>query len=61
MRTLRLPLFRLAGLPGRLMEAATPVKTPLPVELSLSPLPSTPAHDPMPDWERLWIDLGGEG
>jgi hypothetical protein len=61
MPTLRLSPFLFAWLPGRLVEAAKRVKAPFREERSSPPLPSTLAEEPVQDWERLWIDLGGEG
>jgi hypothetical protein len=61
MPTLRLSPFLFAWLPGRLGEAAKRAKAPPGEERSLAPLPSTLAEEPIQDWERLWIDLGGEG
>jgi hypothetical protein len=61
MRTLRLSRFRLDWLRWRILEANTPVKAPLREERASSPLPPVLAEEPIQDWERLWIDLGGEG
>ena len=61
MRLLRHSRFRLDWLPGHFPESTKPVKAPFPEEPTSSSPPPPSAEESVQDWERLWIDLGGEG